>query len=488
MASVWVARLLGKHGFEKLVAVKTILTRFARDPHFQQMFLDEARIASGIHHPNVAQILDLGDQQGVLFLVMEWIEGDALSKLARATREQGLVFPPGVALRVAADVCAGLHAAHELRDRNGGWLGIVHRDVSPQNILIGDQGVAKIIDFGIAKARGRSSSDTETGSVKGKVKYMAPEQAIAPQSTDRRADVWALGAVLYFLAAGRSPYEGENDVATLTKLASGRPPLALPAHVGKPFRAITTRALACRADDRYATAEEFRRAIEAAMLEGGIATTSAEVAAYCALQLAGRAEARKSAITLALSAAEERSRVFGLLTQAEDSSKSLPLDALSSSVAGTPPRAPGPSAATAPLAENSQSLGVAATMTKNPVTSPARKRWGIVAVLISFAVIPLVIVVSLGRRGGNASNAAAAFSAPHETPTVISAAAAVTTAPSSALAADTTTGPSVASANGAAPSTPPPSRRHGPPGRPAGPIHDSPPTAGTIQQRADYGF
>jgi len=491
MASVWVARLLGKHGFEKLVAVKTILTRFARDPHFQQMFLDEARIASGIHHPNVAQILDLGDQQGVLFLVMEWIEGDALSKLARATREQGLVFPPGVALRVAADVCAGLHAAHELRDRNGGWLGIVHRDVSPQNILIGDQGVAKIIDFGIAKARGRSSSDTETGSVKGKVKYMAPEQAIAPQSTDRRADVWALGAVLYFLASGRSPYEGENDVATLTKLASGRPPLALPAHVGKPFRTITMRALACRADDRYATAEEFRRAIEAAMLEGGIATTSAEVAAYCTQQLANRAEARKSAITLALSAAEERSRVFGLLTQAEDSSKSLPFDSLSSlasSAAGTPSRAPGQPAVSAPLAENSQSLGAAATMTKNPVTSPARKRWGIVAVLMSFAVIPLVIMVSLGRRGGNASNAAAALSAPHEAPTVISAAAAAATAPSSAPAADTTTGPAVGSANGAASSTPPPSRRHAPAGRPAGPIHDSPATAGTIQQRADYGF
>jgi serine/threonine protein kinase len=489
MASVWVARLLGKHGFEKLVAIKTILTRFARDPHFQQMFLDEARIASGIHHPNVAQILDLGDQQGVLFLVMEWIEGDALSKLARATRERGLVFPPGVALRVAADVCAGLHAAHELRDRNGGWLGIVHRDVSPQNILIGDQGVAKIIDFGIAKARGRSSNDTETGSVKGKVKYMAPEQAIAPQSTDRRADVWALGAILYFLASGRSPYEGENDVATLTKLASGRPPLALPAHVGKPFRAITTRALACKPDDRYATAEEFRRAIEAAMLEGGIATTSAEVAAYCTQQLAGRAEARKSAITLALSAAEERSRVFGLLTQAEDSSKSLPFDALSSSAssaAGTPSRAPGQPVVSTPLAENSLTLGAAATMTKNPVASPARKRWGVVAVLMSFAVIPLVIVVSLGRRGGNASNGAPGFSAPHEPPPVISAAA--PTAPSSSIAAETTTGPPVGSATAAAPSTPPPSRRRAPAGRPAGPSHDSPATAGTIQQRADYGF
>src|SRR5258708_3575069 len=137
MASVWVARLRGKHGFEKLVAIKTILARYARDPRFQQMFLDEARIASRIDHPNVAQILDLGDHQGVLFLAMEWIEGEALYKLARAVHETGVTLAPAVALRIVAEVCAGLHAAHELRDRDGRPLGIVHRDVSPHNVLIG---------------------------------------------------------------------------------------------------------------------------------------------------------------------------------------------------------------------------------------------------------------------------------------------------------------------------------------------------------------
>ena len=219
MASVWVARLLGKHGFEKLVAIKTILPKYARDPSFQEMFLDEARIAARIQHVNVAQILDLGDQHGVLFLAMEWVDGDALSKLANAAEGRGVAFPPGIAMRILVDVCAGLHAAHELRDRGGAPLEIVHRDISPHNILVGVQGTAKVIDFGIAKARDRSAGDTRTGSFKGKVKYMAPEQAILPKTTDRRADVWAVGAVLYSLLAKRSPYEGDNDMATLMQLA-----------------------------------------------------------------------------------------------------------------------------------------------------------------------------------------------------------------------------------------------------------------------------
>src|SRR5260370_11977088 len=300
MASVWVARLLGKHGFEKLVAIKTILARYARDPRFQQMFLDEARIASRIAHPNVAQILDLGEDQGVLFLAMEWIEGEALYKLARAVHETGVTLAPAVALRIVAEVCAGLHAAHELRDRDGRPLGIVHRGVSPHNILIGDEGVAKIIDFGIAKARDRVAGETETGSFKGKVKYMAPEQALSPRSTDRRADLWAVGAVLYFLVSGRTPYGSDNDIATLARLASGQPPLPLPANLPKSVRAVTQRALAWNANDRYATADELRQAVEDTMREGGFVTTSADVAAFISKHLANRADVRKKAVALAL--------------------------------------------------------------------------------------------------------------------------------------------------------------------------------------------
>jgi hypothetical protein len=495
MASVWVARLLGKHGFEKLVAIKTILTRYARDPHFQQMFLDEARIASRIHHPNVAQILDLGDHQGVLFLAMEWIEGDALSKLARAVHDRGLVFPPGIALRIVADVCAGLHAAHELCDRNGAPLGIVHRDVSPHNILIGDQGVAKVIDFGIAKARDRVAGDTETGSFKGKVKYMAPEQALSPRSTDRRADLWAVGAILYYLLSGRPPYESENDVATLAQLAAGKPPLPLPSHAPEPVRAVTARALAWKPNDRYATADELRVAVEDAMLEIGITTTSAEVAAFCARHLADRADARRKAVALALSAAEERSRVLRLLTPAEDSSKTSRLAAQAVPATGSPLPVPSTPAASA---ETSPTLGAAATMTTSPVSYPTRRRWGIVAALTSVATIAIVLVASLAHRGGEGANTVGAAAAPPEARTVPSASAAIAaTAAKTATPADVSTaatsapsapaaGASSAPSAASAPSAPAAGRHRAPATRSPG--TNSPATVGTIKHRAEYGF
>ena len=132
MASVWIARQTGKHGFRRLVAVKTILPKFATEPKFQRMFVDEARIASRIEHANVAQILDVGEQHDVTYLVMEYVDGDALSKLHRAAQAKEQSVPPGILLRVMADVCGGLHAAHELRDEHGLALGVVHRDVSPR--------------------------------------------------------------------------------------------------------------------------------------------------------------------------------------------------------------------------------------------------------------------------------------------------------------------------------------------------------------------
>src|SRR5580693_3717277 len=140
MATVWLARLRGKRGFEKLFAIKTIRTELVDDPRFQEMFLDEARLASGIQHPNVAQILDLGEQEDVLFIVMEWVDGDSLAKIRKLLARLGSRLPVGIVLRVLADACAGLHAAHEMRDDQSEALEIVHRDVSPQNILVSMSG------------------------------------------------------------------------------------------------------------------------------------------------------------------------------------------------------------------------------------------------------------------------------------------------------------------------------------------------------------
>ena len=192
MAAVWLAQLRGKRGFEKLFGIKTIKTDLEVDTRFQEMFLEEARIASGIERPNVAHIVDLGEQANVLYIVMEWVAGESLTKVSRLARKKGTPLPLGLTLRLMADACAGLHAAHELSDSHGENLGVVHRDVSPQNILVTAAGAVKVIDFGVAKARNRRAGETAEGVVKGKVRYMAPEQ-VKNENVDRRADIWAIG-------------------------------------------------------------------------------------------------------------------------------------------------------------------------------------------------------------------------------------------------------------------------------------------------------
>jgi serine/threonine protein kinase len=310
MASVWVARLRGKHGFEKLVAIKMILPRFATDPLFRDMFLDEARIASRIEHPNVAQMFDLGEERELLYLVMEYVDGDALSKLNRSCQKKGVKIPTGVVLRVLADACAGLHEAHELTDGAGKPLGIVHRDISPHNILVSTKGIVKLIDFGIAKTDSADVEDNGTGALKGKLQYMAPEQALG-RPVDRRADVWGVGAILYHLLAGRAPYEGDNQLATLHRLGSGLPPATLPPEVHPAIAAVACGALAQDPAERFDNAAEMREAIEQAMVVAQLTTTSADVSAFWTEHLAGRAQRRHEAIERALATMAERVRVEG---------------------------------------------------------------------------------------------------------------------------------------------------------------------------------
>ena len=315
MASVWIARLRGKRGFEKVVAIKTILPKYAQDARFQRMFLDEAGLAARIEHVNVAQVLDLGEEHDVLYLSMELVDGDALSKLLRVVQKKGLEIPPGIVLRILADTCGGLHAAHEVRGRDGELLNVVHRDVSPQNILVTMHGVAKLIDFGIAKARDRLSEDTSEGMLKGKIQFMAPEQAIGGV-IDRRADIFAVGAIIYFLLSGKPPFAGETEAASLFRLSSRRPPLPLPPSVHPAVNAVVMKALAREPDARYATAADLQTAIEAAMVEAGLATTTAMVAAFVGEHMADRAKRRKEGLDLALSAAAHREKVAKMLEKA----------------------------------------------------------------------------------------------------------------------------------------------------------------------------
>ncbi len=307
MASVWIARHTGKHGFEKFVAIKTVLPKFAADARFQQMFQDEARIASRIEHANVAQILDVGEQHDITYLVMEYVDGESLSTVHRTLVKKGMLVPPGVVLRVMADVCGGLHTAHELREDDGPLLGVVHRDVSPQNVLVSAKGIAKLIDFGIAKARDRIAGDTNAGQVKGKIRYMSPEQAVGG-AVDRRADIWAVGAILYHLLSGKAPYDGENDVQALMVLTSGRPPVPLPATVHPSVAAVVKRALTATVENRFPTAADMQVAIEEAMDAAKIATNPAAISMFLAEHVAERAKRRKEAIAIGVKAAAERER------------------------------------------------------------------------------------------------------------------------------------------------------------------------------------
>ncbi len=304
MATVWLARLRGKRGFEKLVAIKTIRTELISDAKYAEMFLDEARIASLIHHPNVAQIFDLGEQDDVLYLVMEWVDGDSLAKICRASAQKATPLPLHLALRVMADACAGLHAAHELRDGAGRALGVVHRDVSPQNILVTNGGSAKVIDFGLAKAEQRNAPDTKAGVVKGKIRYLSPEY-VNGKGIDRRADIWACGICLYELVTGQAPYDDLEDLDVVRRLMQSPDPAPdlEDERVPSLLRPILQRSLAREPEARYPTALAMRKAIEFAIDELEASATTEDVGEFLTNVLPELAEQRKRTVDEVISTA-----------------------------------------------------------------------------------------------------------------------------------------------------------------------------------------
>lgn len=273
MATVYVARAQGVAGFERLVAVKVLHPHLAHDQDFISMFLDEARLAARIRHPNVVGTLDISDTQGEgFFLVMEYVEGDHFGALLRQAAMGGERLPVAVVARIVMDALSGLSAAHRLEGANGAPLEIVHRDVSPHNILVGHDGAARITDFGVAKAQVRLSS-TRDGQFKGKLSYMAPEQA-ASGVADQRSDLFSMGIVLWEGLTGRRLFRGENNAEVLNKILNPQvpPPSAFDEELAA-FDAVTAKALAREPDDRYQSADEFLEAIEeAAAQAGGVAT------------------------------------------------------------------------------------------------------------------------------------------------------------------------------------------------------------------------
>jgi serine/threonine-protein kinase len=265
MAAVHVGRLVGQGGFARTVAVKRLHPQFALDPEFVAMFLDEARLAARIRHPNVVPTVDIVNGDGELFLVMEYVDGESFSTLLRLAGDGGERVPVDVAASVVAQALRGLHAAHEATSDLGEPLHIVHRDVSPQNILVGTDGVSRVLDFGVAKALGKLHT-TREGQLKGKLGYLAPEQVLG-QPVTRRSDVFAAAVVLWEALAGQRLFAAESEGDVLRRIMDGviERPSQHAAGVPAAIEDVVMTGLAKEPADRFDTAMAMADAIESAI-------------------------------------------------------------------------------------------------------------------------------------------------------------------------------------------------------------------------------
>jgi serine/threonine-protein kinase len=289
MATVSLGKLIGAGGFSRTVAIKRPHAHLAADSNLVKMFLDEARLAARIHHPNVVSTLDVVHSGGDLFLVMEYIEGLSLGALRAISGETESAVPRGVALAIVQGTLEGLHAAHEARDETGAPLNLIHRDVSPQNILVGSDGVSRVVDFGVAKADGRLQATTDVTAQKGKLAYMAPER-LAGHEADRSDDLWSLAVVFWEMLTGRRLFAAPHTAMLVTKLLND--PIPVPSELGAPstydafFRCALSRDRSARFHDAPAMATAIQALGESA---AGPRTVAEWVESRAADQLQERA-------------------------------------------------------------------------------------------------------------------------------------------------------------------------------------------------------
>jgi len=263
IGSVCLARMRAEAGFARIMAVKRLHPHHAKDAQFVTMFLDEARMAARVRHPNVVSVLDVVSADDELFLVMEYVAGESLSKLLATARERRARIDPAIAVSIMSGVLEGLNAAHLATNERGVPLHIVHRDVSPQNVLVGSDGIARVVDFGIAKAVGRLQESTQTGQIKGKLVYMPPEQFSGGKLVDRRSDVWAASVLLWEMLVGRQLFPETADALRY----HGGEELARPSELGAPevLDDVVMKGLSRQMDERFQTARELLVAMERAV-------------------------------------------------------------------------------------------------------------------------------------------------------------------------------------------------------------------------------
>ncbi|MFZ5470564.1 MAG: serine/threonine-protein kinase [Myxococcota bacterium] len=301
MAEIWLARQAGPKGFEKVVVIKKIIDSLSEDPEFIEMLLDEARIAAQLSHPNIVQILDLGQADGSYYIAMEYLAGESLAAVARAGKKASLPLPLSHAVRIIASAAEGLAYAHTKPDLSGKPLEIIHRDISPQNLVITYDGIVKIVDFGIAKAANRSSN-TLDGRVKGKVHYMSPEQARG-DPLDARTDVFALGVVLWEAITGRRLIQGENTLLSMEAIGLSTAPFPrakeVNAAVPPELEEVVARAIERDRGRRFPSARAFQSALEAWLRTRDDTPGATELGSYMELLFRDRIRERGALIEAA---------------------------------------------------------------------------------------------------------------------------------------------------------------------------------------------
>jgi serine/threonine protein kinase len=447
MATVFLGRILGAGGFQRFVAIKRLHPHLASEQEFVEMFLDEARLAASIHHPNVVPILEVGTSDRGYYLVMEYIEGDTLARLlARAaTSRQRIPIP--IVLRIMLDTLAGLHAAHELKDDNDQHLSLVHRDVSPQNILVGINGTARITDFGVARAATRLSS-TRSGQLKGKLAYMAPEQARGGQ-IDRRADLFAIGTVLWEVLADKRLFKGEGEADTLNRVLFEPIPKVrdIDPEIMPELEAVTMKSLDRDPEKRFPTAAVFADELEKAARSCLSIASVREVADYVQKVLGQDISQQREAVRAWL-AQSEPSR-----TELDDRDIIVGVSGASttsSSAVSIPPKT---------ISPNQASSGLLSEITRARRKRRDRILWGGAAA--SVAIVG-GILLGLPRRDGSEASSVAESSSANATTGAASAAPAhaatpPTAAPTPAPTPAAVTPPPAPSASVAETAIPPPS-------------------------------
>lgn len=282
MADVYLAKLTGKSGFAKLAVVKRLKTAEDDDPEVSRMFADEARLCARLNHPGIVQTFEVGEDTTGPFLVMEYIEGQPLGRIrSRATRRKSAV-PRNIALKILRDTVAALAYAHELVDHDGTPLALVHRDVSPENIMVTYAGLTKLVDFGVAKTAA-SLSQTRAGVLKGKVAYMAPEQARSDVNIDERADLFAVGLILWETLTARRLWDGLSEAKVFERLLDPVPlprPREIDPDIEEDFDEICARAMAKDKEARYRTANDLLDALEAASAKHNLHASDREIGQY----------------------------------------------------------------------------------------------------------------------------------------------------------------------------------------------------------------